>query len=318
MKAINENLQITNHDLPILKPNEVLVKVCAFAINRADILQRKGKYPPPAGASPLMGLEVAGIVENPHHSTHWKVGDKVFGLVPSGGYAEYAAVDAELLMKIPERFSFEQAAAIPEVFLTAYLGLVQLGGLKFGETALIHGGAGGVGTAAIQIAKQLNCRVITTANSSKHDICEQLGADLCLDYKQSSWREQLQNQLGKTPVDVILDTIGASYFSDNLEVLAMDGRMTMIALIGGGDAKDTDLRKIIGKRLKIEGSTLRNRNLDFQRNLNQAMSNFAMPLFETGKMRPVIDCIMNWTDIAKAHQRMENGEHIGKIVMKIE
>jgi putative PIG3 family NAD(P)H quinone oxidoreductase len=317
MKAINENLQITDHDFPVLKANEVLVNVRAFAINRADILQRKGKYPPPSGASPLMGLEVAGTVENPYQSKQWNVGDKVFGLVPSGGYAEYTAVDADLLMKIPDRFSFEQAAAIPEVFLTAYLGLVQLGKLKSGETVLIHGGAGGVGTAAIQIAKQMNCRVITTANASKHNVCKQLGADLCLDYKQSSWREQLQSQLGKTPVDVILDTIGASYFSDNLEVLTTDGRMTMIALIGGGDAKDVDLRKIIGKRLKIEGSTLRNRSLDYQRNLNRAMSNFAMPLFENGKMQPVIDSIMDWSEIAKAHQRMENGEHIGKIVMKI-
>ncbi len=311
-----EMMYLGESPLPQLKENEVLVKVHAFAVNRADILQRKGKYPSPPGTSPLMGLEIAGTIIDAHRSSLWKVGDRVLGLLPGGGYAEYAAADEGLLAQIPENFSFEEAAAIPEVFLTAFLALKNLGNLKSSETVLIHAASGGVGTAAIQLAKQIGAKVAITASESKHAICKELGADICLN-RGNAWRDEIQSLLGKQPINLIIDFLGASYFSDNIDVLSMDGRLVMLALIGGGEAEKVDLRKIVGKRLKIEGSTLRNRDLDYQRRLCREFFSFAMPLFENKSIHPVIDCIMDWTKIAEAHQRMENNQHVGKIVMKI-
>lgn len=304
-------------ELPKLKSNEVLVKVEAFAINRADILQRKGKYPSPEGASPLMGLEVAGIVYDTNGSTRWKQGDRVCGLVPGGGYAEYAAVDEKMLIPINEGMTFEQAAAIPEVFLTAFLALNWLGKVQKGENVLIHAAAGGVGTAAIQIAKNMGANVLITASKYKHEVCKLLGASVCIDYKDYFWADEVVNAVGRNNINVVLDFIGGPYFNDNLNVMAMDGRLIMLALMGSGDVDRANLRNIIGKRVSIYGSTLRNRSLDFQRNLCKDFVEFAIPLFEERKLRPVVDSVMDWTEIIQAHKRMEANEHTGKIVMKI-
>ena len=304
-------------ELPQLKPNEILVKVEAFAINRADILQRKGKYPSPEGASPLMGLEVAGVVYDANGSKRYQQGDRICGLVPGGGYAEYTAVDEEMLIPISNEMTFEEAAAIPEVFLTAFLALSWLGKVSENENVLIHAAAGGVGTAAIQLAKNMGANVIITASNHKHETCKRLGANVCIDYKNNSWADEVVNTLGKNKINVVLDFVGGQYFNDNLSVMAMDSRMVMLALMGCGDVERANLRYIIGKRIAIHGSTLRNRSLEFQRKLCREFVEFAMPLFETKKLCPVIDSVMDWTAIAKAHERMEANEHTGKIVMRV-
>ncbi len=324
MKAIIQNevgdvntLYIGDITNPILKNNEVLVKVYAFGVNRADILQRKGKYPSPAGASPLMGLEIAGVIEENNGIAKWKKGDAVLGLIPGGGYASYVAIDSEMLWAKPERLTFEQAAAIPEAFMTAYLALSQQAQLKENERVLIHAASGGVGTAAIQLAKAMKATVIITASASKHNVCKDLGADVCIDYKSDNWCEVIQKTIGKNSINVVIDFIGASYFNDNISILAIDGRMVMLALMGGADIDAVDLRKIIGKRITVLGSTLRNRDIAFQRQLAHNFEQDFLHLFSTDELKPVIDTTMDWSLIKEAHQRMESNQHIGKIIMTI-
>ena len=304
-------------DSPVLKENEVMVQVVAFGINRADILQRKGKYPSPPGASPLMGLEIAGIICEAPVSSKWHIGDRVFGLLPGGGYASFVAVDSEMLWKIPDAMSFEEAAAVPEAFMTAFLSLHWQGKLQVGGRVLIHAASGGVGTAAIQLANTMQAEVVVTASAGKHAVRARLGATLCIDYKTESWAEVVNEVIGKNSINVILDFLGASYFNDNIGVLAMDGRMVMLALMGGSEVSAVDLRKVIGKRISVVGSTLRNRPLSFQRQLANDFAQRALPLFSTGKLQPIIDTVFDWSEIAQAHQRMETNQHIGKIVMKI-
>ena len=324
MKAITQNsignaetMYIGEVDIPVLRENEVMVQVKAFGVNRADILQRKGKYPSPAGASPLMGLEVAGIVAEAPVSSPWRIGDKVFGLIPGGGYASYVAIDAEMLWRMPDTMSFEEAAAIPEAFLTAFLALQWQGKLQRGQKVLLHAASGGVGTAAIQLANAMQAEIVVTASASKHAICAKLGATVCIDYKTESWVDVVQEVMGKNSIDVVVDFLGASYFNDNISVLAMDGRMVMLALMGGADVSGVDLRKIIGKRITVIGSTLRNRPLSFQRKLAREFAEQFLPSFSDGRLQPIIDTVMDWTLIKEAHERMESNQHVGKIVMKV-
>ncbi|MBP6230595.1 MAG: NAD(P)H-quinone oxidoreductase [Paludibacteraceae bacterium] len=308
-----DTMYIADIDSPVLQNEEVLVQVVAFGVNRADILQRKGKYPSPAGASPLMGLEIAGTVAQAPSSSIWKVGDRVFGLIAGGGYASYVAIDEQMLWQIPANMSFEEAAAIPEAFLTAYLALVWQGQLQANQRVLLHAASGGVGTAAVQLAKSLKAEVLVTASAHKHQVCSNLGADTCIDYRAGAWIETV----GKNSIHVLVDFLGASYFNDNITALATDGRMVMLALMGGSEVSGVDLRKVIGKRITIVGSTLRNRPLVFHRKLAKEFAAYALPLFATGELHPVIDTVMEWNDIGLAHQRMEASEHIGKIVMKV-
>lgn len=314
-----DKLNFDEFKTPVPKEDEILVKVKATALNRADILQRKGKYPPPEGASPLLGLEIAGTVSAVGKNvTKWKAGDKVFGLIPGGGYAEYAVIHEDMAIAIPGNLSFEESAAIPEVFLTAFQAVVWYGKLKKKETILIHAGASGVGTAAIQLAKQFDAEIIVTASKGKHDACLKLGADKAIDYKSAPFEAEVMNFTQKQGVDVIIDFVAGPYFNQNINCLKPDGRMVLLATLGGGEVEKFDLRKILRKRLSITGSTLRARSRDYQIKLTDEFAHFALDRFKEGKLKSVIDKVYNWKDVKEAHQFMEDNKNIGKLVLKIE
>jgi tumor protein p53-inducible protein 3 len=313
-----ENLVIDEFKKPEANHDEILVKVAATAVNRADILQREGKYPPPKGASPVLGLEMSGeVAALGRNVTKWKTGDQIFGLLPGGGYAEYAVIHQDMALPLPENLDLTEAAAIPEVFLTAYQALFWLGKLQKGETVLIHAGGSGVGTAAIQLAKAQDATIIITASSGKHHTCLHLGANFAIDYKTQDFQEKVAAYTAEKGVNVIIDFVAAPYFHQNIDCLATDGRLVLLATLGGGKIENFDLRKILIKRLQILGSTLRARNLDYQIALTQAFSAFALPLFQNKQIKPVIDSVFDWKEVQAAHKYMEANKNIGKIVLKI-
>src|SRR5574338_76657 len=313
-----EQLKLGETAVPIPKENEILVKVHDAALNRADILQREGKYPPPAGASKLPGLEIAGEVYSIGTSVKkWKTGDKVFGLLPGGGYAEFAVINEQMANKIPANLSYEEAASIPEVFLTAYQALAWLARLEKGERILIHAGASGVGLAAIQIAGIIGAEIFITASAAKHEICRKMGAQHTIDYKTEDFAVRIKELTDSKGVDVIIDFIAGPYFSRNLDSLARDGRLVLLATLGGGKTTDADIRQILTKRLTIIGSTLRSRTIDYQIKLNEDFMNFAHDKFQNGLLKPVIDRIFDWKDAADAHRVMEANTNMGKLVLKI-
>jgi tumor protein p53-inducible protein 3 len=296
-------------------PDELLVRVRATACNRADLLQRRGAYPPPPGASPILGLELAGEVVQPAGS--WHAGDRVMAVVSGGGYAELAVVPAGMAMPIPMGLSFEQAAAIPEAFLTAYLNLFTLGGLAAGERVLIHAGASGVGTAAIQLARAAGARVFTTAGSNeKLARCRELGADEAINYRRESFLERVRAATDGQGVELILDFVGAPYWRDNLAALAVGGRLMLIGFLGGSRG-DLDLGPILAKRLTVRGTTLRRTPLPEKIALTQAFVAFAMPRFASGELRPVVDSVYPLREAAAAHQAMEQNRNTGKIVLSV-
>ena len=314
-----DQLRIGEYKKPVCGEEEILVKVKATALNRADILQREGKYPPPLNASPILGLEMSGIVEEVGSKVfRWKKGDKVFGLLPGGGYAEYVVINENMVTNIPEFLSFEEAAAIPEAFLTAFQSLVWIGELKAGEFVLIHAGASGVGTAAIQIAREIGAKIIVTASAEKHQICKELGADLVIDYKTQNFKDEVLEFTNNYGVDVIIDFIGGSYFKQNIESLTRDGRLIILAMLSGGKVDNFDISRILMNRLKIVGSMLRSRSLDYQIKLTKDFKDFAYEKIASGKIKPVIDKIYNWKDVAEAHQRMEENKNSGKIVLSVD
>jgi len=313
-----EQLILGEYEQPLPNPHELLVKVHATALNRADTLQRQGKYPPPKGASPILGLEVAGeVVEAGINCSKYKKGDKVFGLLPGGGYAEYAVIDEAMAMPVPDNLSMEEAAAIPEVFLTAWQALVWLGKLQSGERALIHAGASGVGTVAIQLARALRAEVLVTASEQKVQACLDLGAHKAINYKEVPFEDEVLAYTNSEGVDVIVDFIAGPYFNQNLDCLRLDGRLVILASLGGGKVGEVDLRKILSKRLQVIGSTLRTRSKDYQIQLTEDLSRFALPLFKEGKLKPVIDSVYDWQDAAEAHCYMEQNKNIGKIVLRV-
>ncbi|WP_242926743.1 NAD(P)H-quinone oxidoreductase [Pontibacter vulgaris] len=313
-----EQLMLGEYEQPLPGPSELLVKVHATALNRADTLQRQGKYPPPKGASPLLGLEIAGVVEEAGiNCRHFKKGDKVFGLLPGGGYAEYAVIDEAMAMPVPDNLTMEEAAAIPEVFLTAYQALVWLGKLQPGERVLIHAGASGVGTAAIQLALALKAEVLVTASEKKIGACLELGAHKAINYKEVPFEDEVLAYTNSEGVDVIVDFIAGPYFKQNLECLRLDGRLVILASLGGGKVEEVDLRQILTKHLHIMGSTLRSRSRDYQIKLTHDLREFALPLFRLGQLSPVIDTVYDWEEVAKAHRYMETNQNIGKIVLRV-
>ncbi|GAA4707238.1 NAD(P)H-quinone oxidoreductase [Brevibacillus fulvus] len=324
MKAVlideqTKRLFIGDWEEPVPESDQLLVSVRATALNRADLLQKRGLYPPPPGASPILGLEMAGVVEQVGASvTGWKPGDRVFALLPGGGYAERVVIPAAMAMRIPDSFTFEQAAAIPEVFLTAYLNLFQLGQLQAGQTVLIHAGASGVGTAAIQLAKEAGARSIITAGSqAKIDFCLQLGADFGLNYKEGPFGEKVQEITEQKGVNLILDFVGAPYFEQNLRSLATDGRLISIATMGGRKLEQVDLGMLMARRLQLIGSTLRSKPVQQKIELTQQFAAYAMPRFEQGRLKAIIDSVWDMRDANEAHQRMEENKNIGKIVLRI-
>lgn len=306
------------HDKPKPEPNELLVKVEATALNRADLLQKKGNYPVPEGTSPILGLEMAGIVEESGASTsRFVAGDHVMGHLPGGGYAEFCVIKENHAMPVPDSLSFEEAAAIPEVFLTAFQGLFWLGELFEDETVLIHAGASGVGTAAIQLAGQTTgTTIFTTAGTeAKLELCDSLGADLAINYKEKDFADVIEDETGASPVDVILDFVGAPYWHQNVRLLAMDGRLVHLGLLGGAQTENLDLGKILRKRLTIRGSTLRNRSDEYKALLTKEFCDRFLGKFEERTLRPVIDSVYDWHEAEEAHQRMKHNMNAGKIVL---
>ncbi|MEJ2536362.1 MAG: NAD(P)H-quinone oxidoreductase [Calditrichia bacterium] len=323
MKAVlvksGEQMIIGDAPTPVPNEDEILVQVKASAVNRADILQRKGLYPPPKGESPVMGLEMAGIITKVgKNCTGWKKGDRVFGLLAGGGYAQYVKIHRKMAIKIPENLSFEEAAAIPETFLTAYQAIFLLGELQKGEIILIHAGASGVGTAAIQLAREIGAKIFTTAGSDdKLKTCAELGASLTWNYNNGSFLPAVMKSGGKQGINLILDFVGEPYFEDNISALAMDGRIIFLALMGGNQIRNFNLRILMSKRIRLIGSTLRNRSLEYKINLTRDFSAFGLSRFASGKLKPVIDKIYPWEAVKEAHNYMEANKNTGKIVLKI-
>lgn len=321
MKAIlveNGSMKLGEHPRPIRGTRDILIEVKAAGVNRADTLQRRGKYPPPKDASSILGLEVAGsVVETGPKVSRWKPGDKVFGLLSGGGYAQYAVMHEDMALAIPANLSFTEAAAIPEVFMTAYQALVWLARLQKGERVLIHAGASGVGTAAIQLAREMGAEIFITASGAKHAICRELGARHTINYREESFKEKIEELTGGEGVDVIIDFVAAPYFQDNLSSLKTDGRLVMLALLGGPKLSEANLAPVLQKRVSILGSTLRSRSLEYQCRLSQELATFLLPRLQEGKVKPVVDTVFPWAEVSAAHAYMEANKNQGKIVLDL-
>ena len=303
----------------VVGAGQVLLRVHAAGLNRADLSQRMGGYPPPPGVSTILGMEVAGEVLSVGSDldTHWQPGQRVMALVGGGGYAEQVLVPVGQLMAIPDNLSFEEAAAIPEAFLTAYLNLFRLGELQAGQTVLIHAGGSGVGTAAIQLAHEAGARVLVTAGSAdKLERCRQLGADAGINYKDGPWADKVKELTGGQGVNLILDFIGADYAEANLESLTLNGRLALIGQLSGGQAK-INLGTIMRKRLHILGSTLRPRTADEKADLTRNLLEFGWDRFVDGRLKPVLDRAFPIEDAPEAHRYMEKNTNFGKIVLKV-
>lgn len=314
-----EVLAMSEVPAPALRPGTARVRVRATALNRADLSQRRGHYPPPAGESDILGLEMAGeVTEIANDVTGLRVGDRVMALLPGGGYAQEVVVEAGMLMHLPTALSFEQGAAIPEVFLTAYSNLVWLGGMSTGAKVLIHAGASGVGTAAIQLVRALGGTCVVTAGTAdKRAFCLNLGAELALDYKAGPFVNDVMAYSEDAGVNLIFDFVGAPYLAQNLQSLASDGRLIIIGTMGGAVADQVDLGLLLRKRLQILGTALRSRPVAQKTLLTRQFASFAAPLFETGALRPIVDRIFDLEEAASAHRYMESNENIGKIVLRV-
>jgi putative PIG3 family NAD(P)H quinone oxidoreductase len=314
-----EVLHIGEFPDPVMKEDELLVRIRATALNRADLLQRRGKHPPPKGVPDILGLEMAGEVASVGPACEgWAPGDRVFALLPGAGYAELVAIPAGLAMRIPVPLSFEQAAAIPEVFLTAYRNLFDVCGLASGQTVLVHAGASGVGTAAIQLVREAGAISMVTAGSrEKINRCLALGARAGWNYKDGPFAPWVAEQTGGRGVDIVLDFVGAPYFEQNLQALAVDGRMVVIGTMGGAEVGKFSLRTLMSKRLLIAGAGLRSMETARKIALTRDFSEFALPRFADGRLVPVIDTVFDWREAAKAHERMESNANVGKIVLRV-
>jgi putative PIG3 family NAD(P)H quinone oxidoreductase len=323
MKAIvvdppgsSEELSVSDVPEPRLDKHRVLVDVKATALNRVDLLQRRGLYPPPAGESDILGLECAGVVsELGPGVTAVRRGDRVMALLAGGGYAERVSIHERMAMPIPRGMSFEQAAAIPEAFLTATEALFQKARLVTQEVVLINGAAGGVGTAAVQLAHLHGAKVIATAsNGDKLAKVEGLGADILINYKQSDVEAALKDR--ELSVDVILDSVGASYFKEHCRLLAQNGRLIVLGLLGGTKV-ELDLSTVLRKQHQIIGIVMRTRSLSEKILLTQKFITDTLPLFDEGRLEAVVDSVFPLEEAGRAHQRMENNENIGKIVLSV-
>jgi putative PIG3 family NAD(P)H quinone oxidoreductase len=307
-------------EVPDPRPGEgeVLLRVAATAVNRADLLQRMGLYPPPPGASEIIGMEASGTVAVVSPGVEgWSVGDPACALLSGGGYAELVAVPAGQLLRVPNGVDLVSAGAIPEVFLTAHDNLVTRGGLRSGETVLIHGGAGGVGTAAIQIAHRLGARVLTTAGSrSRLERCLALGADAGINHRDEDFVARTLELTDGRGADLILDVMGASYLERNLNAVAADGRIVVIGMQGGLRA-EIDLNSLMRRRATLTGSTLRGRSVEQKAAVVALAQREIMPGFEDGGLRPIVDRILPLAEVADAHRAMEAGEQFGKIVLSV-
>ena len=315
-----EVLKFGEAQRPTPKENEVLVRVHATSINRPDLVQREGKYPPPPGDSEILGLEVAGVIEELGPGVSgWKVGDRVISLVGGGGYAEYAVAYANHLMIIPELVSFEEAACICESYITAFLNVFMIGGLQDGETALLHGGGGGVNTAAIQLCKALapKSKLIVTAPPEKMARVKELGADHVINFRETpDFTEAVKEITNKKGVDVILDHVGAKYLGPNMNSLGYKGRLVIIGVISGIKA-ELNLALMMVKRQQIIGSVLRSRPVSEKGEIVAEFVRRAMPKFADRTIVPIIEKAFPIEQVADAHRMMEEDKHFGKIVLKV-
>lgn len=310
-------LQPTTRDVPKLRPGEVLIQVHAAGVNRPDVLQRMGFYPPPPGTTDIPGLEVAGeIVQVAPDVDGTHVGENVCALVAGGGYATYVAAPLVQCLPIPASFTMAEAAAIPETYFTVYFNVVERAELKSGETLLVHGGSSGIGTTAIAVGKAYGARVFVTAgNARKCAACIELGADRAINYREEDFVKAVLEATAQRGIDVILDMVAGEYMPRNIAAAATDGRIALIATMGGTHA-NIDLRAVLVKRLKIVGSTLRPQSVERKGRLAAATRANLWPLFESGKLRrPPIHATFPLTAAGEAHGLMESGEHIGKIVL---
>ncbi|PHI20761.1 NADPH:quinone oxidoreductase [Lewinellaceae bacterium SD302] len=311
-------LYIGEYEAPQPGPGQVLVHIAATALNRADLIQRRGKYPVPAGQSPLLGLEMAGtVIETGTDVTDFEIGDNVCALMNGGGYAQLAVVDQEMLLRLPGNLSFTKAAAIPEVFLTAYQALHFIADLQKGEQVLIHAGGSGVGTAAIQLCRLAGATPIVTASGGKHERLKEIGAAHCIDYKKENFAERVKEITDGQGVNVLLDFVGGSYFAQNLDALALEGRMVCLGFLGGFNVAALNLAPILRKRLRIEGTTLRARSQAYKYELTAGFRRDCWPAFVDRKLRAVVDTIYDWEEVDDAHRYMESNANLGKIVLTI-
>jgi putative PIG3 family NAD(P)H quinone oxidoreductase len=311
-------LELGEVPAPPLVPGSLRIRVAATAVNRADLLQRRGLYPPPPGASTILGLECAGeVVEVAPEVTDWKPGERAMALLAGGGYAEEVVVDAGSAMRVPAKLSLEEAAALPEVFLTVFSNVFQLGALPPNGSLLVHGGGSGIGTAAIRLVKLAGGRILVTAGSDeKCQRCLALGADLAVNYRTGDFVAEAKRATGGEGVDVVLDSIGAAYFERNLAALRTGGRLVLIGLMGGAKT-EANLALLLARRLSVIGSTLRTRSLAEKAAIVGGFrARFGFDL-ETGNLRPVVDRVLPLARAADAHRLLEASEHFGKVVLRV-
>jgi NADPH:quinone reductase len=313
-----EQLKSSVRPLPEPGEGEVLVQVAAAGVNRPDVMQRQGRYPPPPGASDLPGMEIAGdIVALGPKVSGLRVGDKITSLLPGGGYAAYAVAAAPLCMPIPEGLSMVEAAAIPETFMTVWTNLFERGGCKKGDVVLIHGGTSGIGTTAIQLAAVSGAKVFATAGSEeKARACEKLGAVLGIDYRTQDFVEVIRAQTQGYGIDITLDMVAGGYVQRNLEIAAVEGRVVTISLLGGSRA-EINMGMVLAKRLTLTGSTLRSRSVAQKAAVADAVRRDVWPLLAAGRVRPVIYATFPLAEAGEAHRLMETSKHIGKIVLTV-
>ncbi len=316
--GISSSLQIDQHPTPIPKTDEVLIKVHAAGVNRPDIMQRQGLYPPPAGTTDILGLEVAGtIAALGSNITHLNIGDKVCALITGGGYAEYCTASAQLCLAIPDAFSFIEAAALPETYFTVWSNVFDRASLQASETLLVHGGSSGIGTTAIQLAKAFGAKVIVTAGSEeKCRFCTELGADLAINYPQQDFVAEIKRHTNNKGVDVILDMIGGNYLARNIECMDFDARLVQIALQKGIKA-ELNLLPVMLKRLTLTGSTLRSRSSGFKAQIAEQLLKNVWPLLARGQIKPIIYQTFPLAEAAEAHALMESSLHMGKIILTV-
>lgn len=313
-----EVLQVVSVPIPEPGESEVLIRVHAAGVNRPDVLQRLGMYSVPADADPLPGLEVAGeVVAAGANTSRWQCGDKVMALCHGGGYAEYCRVHENHCLPVPANLSMVEAAAIPETYFTVWYNVFMRAGLDAGEWILVHGGSSGIGTTTIQLAKASGAFVITTAGTDdKCDFCKDLGADHALNYKTSDWEQRVGELTEGKGVDIVLDMVAGPYMQKNINVLGRDGRYVIIAFLKGPKA-ELDMRRVLGKRLTITGSTLRPQTTSEKATIAANLEMRVLPLLESGAVRPIIDSTFPLADAAKAHVLMESSQHMGKIVLEV-
>ena len=311
-------MQVKTGPLPALKAGEVLIEVAYAGVNRPDVIQRQGKYPPPPGASPYMGLEVAGkVVGRADDVTQWSLGDMVCALTPGGGYAEYCAAPATNCLPIPKGLPLVEAGGLPENYFTVWTNVFERGGLTAGETFLVHGGSSGIGITAIQLAKAFGATVYTTVgNADKIDAVRKLGADAAINYREQDWAAEIANLTAKKGVNLILDMVGGPYVEKNFKSLALEGRLVQIAFLQPSKI-EIDLMPIMVKRLTFTGSTLRPRTVEQKAAIAAALRAKVWPLIEAKKVGTLIHATFGLDEVQKAHEMMEASTHIGKIMLRV-